>query len=662
MTPLRGWFALPVWLGLALSVGCSRQADTNAAGDNAAIAKSEDADAFVVRANQTFGDEYAGLQSAHWMAATDRGDDAQRIAAKANARHLSLLNAFIEESRRFDGQTLKPDTARAVQLLRESTATPAPGDPAKLAELGAIAERMQAMYGSGAYCSHGDTTQCRQLGDLEAALKTSRDYDAQLDAWTGWHATAMPMRKDYVRFVELVNAGAKQMGFANAGEMWRAGYDMSPTDFQTQTDKLWSQVKPLYDQLQCYTHVRLVKAYGARAQIDGMIPAHLAGNIGNPDWGSQWDLLAPYPTTADPDKQTPPTIDDSITFKQSTTANGGRTDSSPTHEPDPGMFQPAQLELKYELKAEDYFTSLGLPKLPESLWKDAHVVAPPEHTTTCDVRAWDMNLHGDLRVSMCVNSTTNAATGYRTVARLHAYLADDRQPFLFRHRDGDPLIAALAEVVAMRHSNDDAHPAGDSGSPPNAAQAAINAQMRYALATIAPMAFAMASDHWRWGVFDGSIKPADYNKAWWALRAKYEGIAPPTPRNERSFDAGAAESIVANHPNSDRFIAGILQFQINRALCKTASGATPRYGCDFEHAADAGKLYRAMLEQSASQPWQKTLKQFTGDDSIDAGAMLDYFALLRAWLEKQNKGEQCGWEGNFASGPTAPANDASSKK
>jgi peptidyl-dipeptidase A len=158
-------------------------------------------------------------------------------------------------------------------------------------------------------------------------------------------------------------------------------------------------------------------------------------------------------------------------------------------------------------------------------------------------------------------------------------------------------------------------------------------------------------DRWRWGVFDGSIKPADYNKAWWALRAKYQGIAPPTPRGEQFFDPGAKYHVPANTPYTRYFLADILQFQFYRALCKAAGNTGPLNACSFAGNAAAGKLYLSMLRKGASQPWQKTLRQFTGDDTIDAGAMLEYFAPLQAWLEEQNKDQQCGWEGNFASAP-----------
>ena len=660
MTPLRGWFALAACVGLALSVGCSKKPDADAAGENAAPSRSEDADAFIARVNKAFGDEYAESQSAQWLAATDIGDDSQRLAAKANARHLARLNAFIEQSRRYDGQTLKPETARAIQLLRLSTAMPAPNDPAKLAELSIIAARMEAMYGAGTYCN-GDKTQCRQLGDLEAVLKTSRDYDAQLDAWTGWHATAMPMRKDYARFVELVNEGAKQMGFANAGEMWRAGYDMDPVDFHTQTDKLWSQVKPLYDQLQCYTRVRLVKKYGARGQIDGMIPAHLTGNMWGQSWGGLWDILAPYPNASPLDVGSALQAERDAEYHKLIAAHIG----------DLGAQQQVELGRVADLaeaqsmvhRAESFYVLLGMRKLPESFWTRAQFIKPRDRDVVCHASAWDMDLHGDVRIKMCIKPDTEDFRAiHHELGHVYYFLAYNALPFLFQNGANDGFHEAIGDTIVLSMTPQYLQSIGLAGAQTESKEATINAQMRMALEKVAFLPFGLMIDRWRWGVFDGSIKPADYNKAWWALRAKYQGIAPPTPRGEQFFDPGAKYHVAANTPYMRYFLADIVQFQFYRALCKAAGHTGPLNECSFAGNAAAGKLYLAMLRKGASQPWQKTLKQFTGDDSIDAGAMLDYFAPLQSWLEAQNKNEQCGWEGNFASGPAAPANDLPSKK
>lgn len=218
-----------------------------------AVPANETADAFIARVNAEMKAMYPELTSAQWLSSTYINDDSQLIAAKANERYLAKLNDWIEQSRRFEGKPMSADTARAIALLKQGAAMPPPKNPEHLAELTQIATRMEGLYGAGTYCTgEGQAKRCRQLGELEDVLRNSRDYDAQLDAWQGWHSIAVPMRQDYVRFAELVNEGARDLGFADTGEMWRSGYDMSPVEIAAETDRLWNQVKPLYEDLHCY--------------------------------------------------------------------------------------------------------------------------------------------------------------------------------------------------------------------------------------------------------------------------------------------------------------------------------------------------------------------------------------------------------------------------
>src|SRR5690606_29935011 len=239
---------LAVCASLALSA-CNREpspTDAAAPGTPQAAPADETADQFIARVTAELKAMYPAPTAAQWLSSPYIIDDSQLLAARANEQFLTSLNGWIEPSRRFLGPQMSPDTARAINLLKLGTAMPAPRDPARLAELTRIATRMEGMYGSGTYCSDpSDPASCRQLGALEEVLRKNRDYEAQLDAWQGWHGIAQPMRDDYRRFVELVNEGARELGYADAGEMWRSGYDMSPVELAAETDRLWGQVKPL---------------------------------------------------------------------------------------------------------------------------------------------------------------------------------------------------------------------------------------------------------------------------------------------------------------------------------------------------------------------------------------------------------------------------------
>ncbi|MEO5596000.1 MAG: M2 family metallopeptidase [Lysobacteraceae bacterium] len=649
----RALLTLALLLVFALP-GCSAKPPANDA--DAANTQSVDkgtqakAAAFVDEVNAGLRADYAESQAAQWLAATDINADSQLVASKANERYLTMLDGYIEKARDFDGQSLQPGTARAIALLKLQSASPAPKDPVKLRELTQIATRLEGNYGAGRYCKDAAKTDCRQLGELEDVLRSSRDYDAQLDAWTGWHATASSQRADYQRYVALLNEGAKEEGYANAGELWRAGYDMSAADFQAETDRLWNQVKPMYDQLQCYTRTKLVKTYGERGQVSGMIPAHLTGNMWAQEWTNLWDLLAPYPNV--------PALDISAHLKAERDADFSKRLSALGRAP--SVIEQADIAqaadqaeaVAITKRAEGFYVSLGMPKLPDTFWMRSQLIKPRDRDVVCHASAWDMDLQGDVRIKMCIKPEAESFnTIYHELGHLYYDLAYNPLPVLFQNGANDGFHEAIGDTIQLSMTPAYLQQLGLLDNAPVSDQAQINTQMRMALKKVAFLPFGLMIDRWRWGVFDGSINQANYNKAWWDLRAKYEGVAPPTTRGEEFFDAGAKYHVPANVPYTRYFLADILQFQFYRALCKSSGYSGPLAQCSFAGNAEAGKLYLTMLRKGASQPWQTTLKQMTGEDHMDASAILDYFSPLRQWLMEQNKDQECGWEGNFAGAP-----------
>ncbi|MFT4249511.1 MAG: M2 family metallopeptidase [Pseudomonas sp.] len=638
-----------------LSLPACRKAPGPAPEKPAAQAETgESADQFVARINEEYKAAYPETSSAQWLSSTYINADSQRVAAKANERALAQLNAWIEQSRRYEGKPMSADSARALRLLKLMTAMPAPRDPARLAELTTIAARMEGDYGAGSYCKgEGEARQCRPLGELEQVLAGSRDYDAQLDAWQGWHGVAAPMRKDYQRFVELANEGARQMGFADVGEMWRSGYDMPPAQIATETDRLWTQLKPLYEQLQCYARGRLDKEYGAdKGELPGgLLPAHLTGNMWQQDWSNLWDLLQPYPGAGDLDitaaleKQYQANLSAQLTRASGDAGAEARFKAG----------REAQLRTARQMteRAQDFYVSLGMPALPESYWQRSQFIKPLERDVVCHASAWDMNMGGDgskdngpdVRTKMCIRPTEeDFTTIYHELGHLYYDLAYNPLPPLFQNGANDGFHEAIGDTIVLAMTPGYLHSISLVGPQQRSREALINAQMRMALSKVAFLPFGLMIDRWRWGVFDGSITPEHYNQAWWALKAKYQGVAPVTPRGEEFFDAGAKYHVPGNTPYTRYFLAHVLQFQFYKGLCQAAGYSGPLYDCSFYGNKEAGQKFWAMLQRGASQPWQATLKELTGEDRLDATPMLEYFAPMQEWLKQQNQGRMCGWQ------------------
>ena len=643
----------------ALSLAaCRREPAAPAAPASAAAPAAESADAFIARVNAEYKAAYPEINASQWLSATYINSDSQLVSAKANERALSQLNKWVAQARQYEGKPMSADTARAIQLLRLASAMPPPHDPARLAELTALASKMEGDYGAGTYCrGEGDQKQCRQLGELEQVLARSRDYDEQLDAWQGWHSVAAPMRSDYQRFVELANEGARDAGFANVGVMWRSGYDMPPEQIAAETDRLWEQVRPLYEQLQCYARGKLDAHYGA-AQGElagGLLPAHLMGNMWQQDWSNLWDLLQPYPGAGDLDitaaleKQYQGELSAALARAPAGTAGNADVRFKAERE--------AQLRTAKAMtgRAQDFYASLGMPKLPDSYWQRSQFVKPLDRDVVCHASAWDMNMGGDVRTKMCITPTEeDFTTIYHELGHLYYDLAYNPLPPLFQGGANDGFHEAIGDTVVLAMTPAYLHSVGLVGEPQASREALINSQMRMALAKVAFLPFGLMIDRWRWGVFDGSITPEHYNQAWWDLKAKYQGVAPVTARGEQFFDPGAKYHVPGNTPYTRYFLSHILQFQFYQALCQASGHTGPPYECSFYGNKEAGQKFWAMLQRGASQPWQTTLKELTGSDRIDAAPMLEYFAPMQEWLKQQNQGRICGWQVPAAVAATKP--------
>jgi peptidyl-dipeptidase A len=583
----------------------------------APLEKAETADEFVARINKEMLELAKEVSAAQWAYATYINQDTELLAAKGDERTKAFMSKAIAESKRYDGQQLKPETRRAIDLIKLGVAIPAPDDPAKRAELSKLAAKLEGIYGSAKYCPQGaeeDSAQCKDQGQLVNIMATSRKYDELLDVWTGWHNTAKGMRDDYTRIVQLANEGAKEIGYKDVGTLWRSGYDMPADEFSKVATHLWGQVKPLYDELHCYTRARLQKTYGADKVPSGKpIPAHLLGNMWAQQWGEIYPLVEPYKGVND--------------LNVTAALKAQKYD-----------------EVKITRQAESFYTSLGFPALPDSFWKRSLLKQPRDRDVQCHASAWQMDGGDDVRIKQCIEPNQEELyTVYHELGHIFYDLSYKHQPFIFQGGAHDGVHEAVGDTINLSMTPAYLHQVGLAGAAKESKEATINGQMKVALDKIAFLPFGKMIDEWRWRVFSGEIKPKDYNRSWWEIRRQYQGVAPAIDRGEEYFDPGAKYHIPANVPYTRYFLAFILQFQFHKALCATAGFDGPLHECSIYGNKEAGKKFQAMLSHGASQPWQDTLAELTGTREMDASAIIEYFGPLMGWLKEQNQGQQCTW-------------------
>lgn len=573
---------------------------------------AESPQAFVERLNNEIADLSDESGSAAWIQSTYINKDSAKVAARNQERGAAFHSRAVAESGRYDLDTIDPTAARALKQLKLSTSQPAPDNDADRRSLAEITTRMEGVYGSGKYCpAEGD---CQTLGDLVNVMATSRDYEEQLEAWLGWRTVSPQMRGDYQRFVELTNAGAVELGYSNLGEMWKSGYDMPADEFDRETSRLWSQVEPVYEALHCYVRRELAETYGDdKVALDQPIPAHLLGNMWSQGWGNIYDLVQPYPEVASADV-TAALVEQEYTPQQ-------------------------MVEL-----GEDFFVSLGLPELPDSFYALSQFTKPRDREVVCHASAWPLEGGDDVRIKMCIEQTGEMlSTIYHELGHIYYFLAYRDQPPLFQDGAHDGFHEGIGDTITLSLTPAFMQQLGLIEEAGDSSESVINTQMQMALDKVAFLPFGKLIDEWRWRVFSGEIAPENYNAAWWDLRTRYQGIAAPVARSESDFDAGAKYHIPANTPYTRYFLAHIMQFQFQRALCDAAGFEGPLHECSIYGSKEAGAKLEAMLAAGSSQPWQDSLEMLTGTREMDASALVEYFTPLMGWLETQNEGQQCGW-------------------
>lgn len=571
-----------------------------------------DAKAFVDKAEADLAriDGYTSRMA--WVRATYIIPETLWLDAKAQGEQTELATKYAMEAARYDGVAADPATRRKLMLLKQFLTLPAPDRPGAAAELSELSGKLNATYSTYKFDFEGKPV---TLNDAEDVLRASRDPAELKAAWEGWHTVSPQMREDYAKLVALSNEGARGLGYADVGALWRSNYDMSPAEFEAETDRLWTQVEPFYKNLHCYVRGRLNEKYGDAVQPKtGPIRADLLGNMWAQEWGNIYDVVEP--------KGVKPR---SYDLEKLLVAKG---------------YDP----IRMTRTADGFYQSLGFAPMPDSYYTRSMITRPRDREVVCHASAWDIDGQDDLRVKMCMKVT---AEDFQTIHHEMGHNIYQRaykdQPYLFKGAANGGFHEAIGDFAGLSAETPtylnqigllDAVPGEDEDIP---------FLLDMALDKIAFLPFGLMVDKFRWGVFSGQTTPEDYNKAWWELRLKYQGLTPPGPRPADAFDAGAKYHVAASVSYERYFMARIYQFQFHRAACRQIGWKGPLHRCSVYGQKAMGEKFNAMMAMGQSKPWPDALEAFTGERRTDASAVADYFRPLDAWLTRQNRGEQCGW-------------------
>lgn len=498
-------------LSLALAAPAHAQDNAAATAAPAAAPTAADADAFIAAAEKDLFDYTVEASQVNWVNATYITDDTDAMAARINAVGTEKSVKYaLEAAKYMDVPGLSADTKRKLDILRTGLVLPAPTKPGAATELNTIATDLQSQYGKGRGTLDGKEI---SGSDIEAEMGNLKHTPAEFaEMWTSWHDNVgAPMKDDYARMVTIANEGAKELGFADTGAMWRSGYDMSPEDFAKTTERLWQEVKPLYMALHTYVRWKLNEKYGDAVQPKtGPIRADLLGNMWAQEWGNIYPLVAP-PGSGDLGYD----IGDLLKEK-------------------------GKAPLDMVKAGENFYSSLGFAKLPDTFWKRSQFLKPADREVVCHASAWDVDNKDDIRIKMCIKvNSDDFVTIHHELGHNYYQRAYNKQPFLYLNGANDGFHEAIGDFIALSITPQYLVDIGllDKAKVPSADKD-IGLLLRQAMDKVAFLPFGLLVDRWRWGCSTGRSSPPITTRPGPSfacnIRASRRRSRAPTPRLTRA--------------------------------------------------------------------------------------------------------------------------------
>ena len=559
--------------------------------------------------------------SAYWLQANFITYDSQKVVADYGKRFQLLALERARQASTFDDVEVSEENRRKLNLIKNSFVMPSPLDDTLAGEIANIMAELDAMYGAGEHCfGEGD---CYDLEAFEGVIDNSRDPDELLKAWEGWRNIGTPMKDKYLRMVEIGNLGAKDLGYEGLTDLWFSQYDMPAEEFLAETDRVWDELKPLYDALHCHVRSELSDHYGEEVvSKEGVLPAHVLGNMWGQSWANVYDLV-----------YTPDNPNASSGIDLTKILEEKNID-----------------EIEMTKIAENFFISLGFQPLPDTFWERSLFVKPQDRSVVCHASAWNLDADAnDLRIKMCIErNAEDFSTIHHELGHIFYYQAyNSTQPSVFQSGANDGFHEAVGDLLSLSITPEYYNKIGliSEAEAKDATSDPISLLMQQALQGVVSVPWTLMLDKWRAGVFSGETSESQLNDSWWELREYYQGIGVPRERGADAFDPGAKYHIPGNTPYTRYYLAQILQYQFHESLCNQMGFEGPLHECSIYDNELAGKKLRAMLSLGQSQEWQVALEALTGTRSLSGKSMLNYYKPLKDWLDVQNTDRTCGWEG-----------------
>ncbi|XP_069120838.1 angiotensin-converting enzyme-like [Argopecten irradians] len=589
------------------------------------ISEEEAARAWLDQFNRDISDLYYNSSVIWWNYSTNITDYNQKQTVEVYLKEANFTKAKTEEAEAFAWRNFTDPSLRRQFRFLTRKGIKEIKDEALLKEIADLQSDMEKIYSTGKVC-YRSLDNCLKLEpDLNRLFTNSRDYYELQRAWKGWRdVTGREMKDGFEKFVNLSNHAMTSLGdVTNLADHWLSYYNSDT--FEEEIISIMEQLKPLYMELHAYVRDKLQEIYpNHKFPTTGHIPAHLLGNMWAQNWDNLYQIMQP--------------------FKNKTLIDVTQA----------MVLQNYTVNKMFEI-TEEFFTSLGFPKLRPSFWENSMLERPDDREVICHASAWDFLKNYDHRIKMCTDITQeDLYTVHHEMGHIYYDMSYENLSIPFRDGANPAFHEAIGDTIALSVvTPDHLHKIGLLDTVENDLESDLNFLMKMTLDKLPFLAFSFTLDSWRWDVFRGKIPPGQYNTKWWELRCKHQGIYPPVERSEEDFDPGAKYHVPFQVSYIRYFAAYILQFQFQKALCDVAGHQGPLYRCDIYNSTAAGDKLRDLLTLGKSTPWPDVLEMMTGQRNIDASAFVEYFQPLADWLKAQNKGRRVGWTDLACPSPTS---------
>ncbi|XP_059535969.1 angiotensin-converting enzyme 2 isoform X1 [Myotis daubentonii] len=514
-----------------------------------------------------------------------------------------------------------PTIKRQLQVLQQNGSSVLSPDKSK--QLSTILTKMSTIYSTGKVCNPNNPEECFTLAGLEDIMEKSKDYNQRLWVWEGWRSeVGKQLRPLYEEYVDLKNEMARGNNYEDYGDYWRGdyetegkdGYNYSRHQLIEDVERIFLEIKPLYEHLHAYVRAKLMNAYPSRISPTGYLPAHLLGDMWGRFWTNLYNLTVPF--------EQKPNID----------VTGAMVEQSWDAE-------------KIFKEAEKFYISVGLPSMTPGFWNNSMLTEPGDgRKVVCHPTAWDLG-KGDFRIKMCTKVTMDDfLTAHHEMGHIQYDMAYATQPYLLRNGANEGFHEAVGEVMSLSVATPK-HLKVMGLLPPDFSEdneTEINFLLKQALNIVGTLPFTYMLEKWRWMVFKGEIPKEQWMKKWWEMKREIVGVMEPLPHDETYCDPASLFHVANDYSFIRYFTRTIFEFQFQEALCQIAKHQGPLHKCDISNSKEAGNKLLEMLKLGKSEPWTLALEKIVGTKKMDAKPLLNYFEPLFTWLKEQN-GNSVGW-------------------